>query len=303
MATYEFGTLIRKIRIEKGLSQEQLCDGICSQKTMSQIESGEHLPKGTRFDALMQRLGLSASHYYHVFLGADAFEAFEKQNLLCDLISHRKYDEAEEMITALEQDKLFKTGTSLQFLFNAKATVLLFKHLKYEDALELLYKAIKITKPKFNEAKVSAYLLSFEEIEILNRIATCYARLGRTEEAIKLWFSIKDSIENTYYDEREKSKKYPLIVYNLTKHLGLTGRYEEAIELCRKAKAMCVSNNRYFLYPALTSNELYCLKQMGNIEESKKLITLAYYGYMMTEMHEEMENTIKYAKDNFGMEF
>ena len=60
MAVFQLGPIIRNRRIELGLSQEDLADGICSVPTLSRIENGERMPTKNHFEMLMQRLGYSA---------------------------------------------------------------------------------------------------------------------------------------------------------------------------------------------------------------------------------------------------
>ena len=60
MAVFQLGSIIRSRRIELGLSQEQLADGICSVPTLSRFENGERMPTKNHFEMLMQRLGYSA---------------------------------------------------------------------------------------------------------------------------------------------------------------------------------------------------------------------------------------------------
>ena len=50
------GQMIRELRKRKGLSQEQLCEGLCEPPTMSKIEKGHQYPNKKLLDALLVRL-------------------------------------------------------------------------------------------------------------------------------------------------------------------------------------------------------------------------------------------------------
>lgn len=61
------GEVIKRKRIEMGLTQEELCEGICESFTISRIENGKQPPSRSTADALLQRLGISDSRYYFAF--------------------------------------------------------------------------------------------------------------------------------------------------------------------------------------------------------------------------------------------
>lgn len=63
------GEIIKKRRIELGLTQEELCWGICDPVTISRIENLKQPPSRSTADALLQRLGVSDSRYSFAFYG------------------------------------------------------------------------------------------------------------------------------------------------------------------------------------------------------------------------------------------
>ena len=58
MAFYIFGDYIREQRERMGVTQEDLCEGICSPGTLSKIENGRQGVRLNQYIALMERLGL-----------------------------------------------------------------------------------------------------------------------------------------------------------------------------------------------------------------------------------------------------
>ena len=47
------GEVLRKCRLEKGITQKELCEGICSISTLSRIENGEQHPTRSVFNMLV----------------------------------------------------------------------------------------------------------------------------------------------------------------------------------------------------------------------------------------------------------
>ena len=53
MNVYFLGEYIKKQREKLGLTQEQVCEGICEQVTLSRLENGRQTPSRTRVNALL----------------------------------------------------------------------------------------------------------------------------------------------------------------------------------------------------------------------------------------------------------
>ena len=64
MREIPIGAYIRQNREAQGLTQQQLCEGICEPATISRIENGQQTPYRSRLSALLQRLGLPDDRYF-----------------------------------------------------------------------------------------------------------------------------------------------------------------------------------------------------------------------------------------------
>lgn len=58
------GEYMKQRRLELGLTQEELCEGICEPITISRMENGRQTPSRNRINALLQRLGLPDDRYF-----------------------------------------------------------------------------------------------------------------------------------------------------------------------------------------------------------------------------------------------
>ena len=70
------GEYIKQRRLDLGLTQEQLCDGICEPVTLSRLENGKQTPSRNRINALLQRLGRLSQSCLQV-------QSYCRQNRLC----------------------------------------------------------------------------------------------------------------------------------------------------------------------------------------------------------------------------
>ena len=58
------GEYIKQERLKQGITQEQLCAGICEPITVSRMENGKQTPSYNRICAFLQRLGLPDERFF-----------------------------------------------------------------------------------------------------------------------------------------------------------------------------------------------------------------------------------------------
>ena len=85
MQNFLLGEFIRQRRLDLGLTQEEVCNGICEPITLSRIENGKQTPSRSRINAILQRLDLPDDRYY-ALLSKDELEieALEKEIVACN---------------------------------------------------------------------------------------------------------------------------------------------------------------------------------------------------------------------------
>lgn len=240
MSVFQIGSIIRKRREEMGLSQEDLADGICAVPTLSRIENNERQPTKNHFEMLMQRLGYSITSLDY-FADKKEFLAHELKIRLRyayiskDLEAARKYlqefEDVMENPTKIDEQFLILYRTLLSREQPSEAEMLQ----KFEDALRL-------TCPKYEQNRIP-HVLSYEEIILLNNIAIGCGETGEVERAISILYALKEYYEHRVVSTDEALRTQPMILYNLSKLLGLSGRYDECIAICdlgiRIAKVSC----------------------------------------------------------------
>lgn len=88
MQNYKLGEYIRQRRLDLGLTQEQVCAGICESVTLSRFENGKQTPSRNRINAILQRLGLPDDRYYALVTPEELeIEALKKEIVSCNALS------------------------------------------------------------------------------------------------------------------------------------------------------------------------------------------------------------------------
>lgn len=100
------GEYIKQRRLDLGLTQEQLCDGICEPMTLSRLENGKQTPSRNRINALLQRLGLPDDRYFALLSKNELeMEALQKEIVACN--ANHRVEEGFETLKKFEQMPVF----------------------------------------------------------------------------------------------------------------------------------------------------------------------------------------------------
>lgn len=251
---------------------------------------------------MLQRLGFD-SHSVNYNFTDEGFDIYNKRFLLRVLIDEQKNDEAEKMLEELSILPEFEKSIEKQFLLCSKAAIMINRNTDPVLIRQIVLEALSITMKKFSETEIKNLLLTNEDYQLINMLAVTYSREDNLPKAVEILLSAKENIEISRLSDGEKAKHQPLILYNLTKYLGLLERYEEAISICDCARDFCIKYNRMSLLPSIIFNKAYCSLMMGETSNCKRLFYQAYYSCDMMEQDILRELIKDYAKEKFGIVF
>lgn len=113
------GEYIKQRRLDLGLTQEQLCDGICEPMTLSRLENGKQTPSRNRINALLQRLGLPDDRYFALLSKNELeMEALQKEIVACN--ANHRVEEGFETLKKFEQIADHDDQIAQQFILRSK---------------------------------------------------------------------------------------------------------------------------------------------------------------------------------------
>lgn len=277
MAVFQIGSIIRSRREEMGLSQEDLADGICAVPTLSRIENNERLPTKNHFEMLMQRLGYSITSM-DFFTNEKDFLVHELKIRLRYAYISKDLPLAKKCLDEFESllDKPTKIDEQFLILYQ---TLLSKENISQEEMLDKLENALRLTCSKYNAGHIP-HVLSYEEIVLLNNIAICYGETGRQDQAISMFYVLKEYYEHRVVSTDEALRTQPMILYNLSKILGLCGRYDECIEICDLGIRIARTSGRSSVLDLTLFNRGWALIQRdycGDMEMAKLSIKQAFW--------------------------
>lgn len=275
MAISQIGMIIRRRRMELGLSQEDLADGICAVTTLSRIENGERMPTQNHLETLLQRLGYSDMMLQSYGDGTD-FVVHEMKFKIRQAYIENDATKAQELLQQFKTLVAKPTAIDEQF-------VLLYEVLLYpqryskEESLEELEKALLLTCPRYKLGNFP-FLLSYEEIILLNNIATFSADCGHRKEAIDILYGIVGYYDTHIVIAEEAMRTETLVFYNLSKYLGLENRYDECVAICEQGIQCAKKTGRCLFFAQTLYNKAWALVKRnypGDLDEAKEVATYA----------------------------
>lgn len=290
MIKYDAGSLIKRLRQQKDMTQEQLAEyaGI-DRATLSKIENGKATANSSTLHAIFQKLGVDPSGLSGYFLSRKETEWDSARAEIEASASQGNYEKVYALIEELENDAEYMAkNTNRQYVMYVRGFSHIYTGKNAEEAIEMFDEAIKMTLPHFSQKYLDDYHLTSLEINICSSKATALSISQRNEEAIELMYALKENFDKNCIDRNLWGKLYPNIIYYLTRFLYLAKRYQEALELCEIGRKTAMAGYTVLL-PQIMLNKAYILHALGDNEGSEQTFRNVYHTYLLYGMSGQAE--------------
>ncbi len=299
MGRYRLGDIVRMTRKSLSITQEQLCEDICSAETLSRIETGRQNPGKDVYELLMERMGRIRERAYSMLSISD-YKVLEKMRRFETCIQAYEYHRAEYI---LEDIKMLLGGTNLdkQFIIRAESLVnYRFKRISTDEFLEELHKAIRITIPRYGEISLSNWPLTHYEVTLLLNISTAYSENEEYKRGIDILEEVNNALKQSYIDDEQRVIMQVVILYSISKWYGLIEEYQKAMETANEGIEICREFKIGNVLPHLLYNYAWITQQLidkGTLPPENKRKCISYLKqayYIASAMHQSyMEQFIK----------
>lgn len=307
------GEIIREQRVKLKMSQEELCDQICSPVTLSRLETGDQAPYYRNVKALLEKLGLS-NDLYKVFNSKKELDVEDMEKTVrAKVVAFNKAASADR--TSRREDAL-KALDELEALSSPLDPLTRQRILRDRIVLgtpegpyspkeqrELLLEALHLTAPGFDPDNIERFRYTQEEAGLINQLAITYAQSGETDRAIAIYRQLLHYIQKNNRQLSRYAGQLTMVSLNYAIELDKTGRYEEAIEIAEAGRKACVSYSEHQFHPGLLYVMAECWHHLGDDEASRELYTQAYYLYKAFDGGDNLELLKKDAQEQLGMIF
>lgn len=245
MANYRAGDVIRLTRNAVGMSQEELCDGICSVQTLSHIENNRHRIKPDTYRQLMEKMGRGVHNSCAVCMGKD-MSLLEEYPLFEDAMAKRDYHAAERYLMRIRA-KISDFVTDRQYLKRVESILDYdMGKIEVQEHMRQLDEAMEMTIPYYvcylwGEKRDIVYPYREQEILILMEIGNTYYDMREMEKAIGVYEKIIRSLDAGYMDVKNAEELKLITLTNLSFPLEKQEKYEEALLNATKGLEMAVN--------------------------------------------------------------
>lgn len=304
MKEVQIGAIIKQRRTELGMTQKQVCNGICEPVTLSRFENNKQTPSRSVLNALLQRLGIAHDRYF-AFLSKNEIQIAALQKDINAYQIQKKTTLALEKLKELEPLAEEGDRTTPQFVLSMRALLGKAENEPYslEEQLAMQMEALRMTQPQVDLDEINRGLFDFEEIKILVRIANLYSKMGRHKEASNIYRQLLQYIKKHFQDVLELNGMLPMVVYNYALALGEHGNYKDAIESAEEGRRICIQYGHYQFLPGLFAVMGECYHLLGEEEKSKEQFYSAYYLYKAMEDFENAKLMQKNVRKYFNIDF
>ena len=307
------GEAIKKRRLELGLTQEQLCEGICEPITVSRLENGKQTPSRNRINALLERLDMPADRYYALLSKHELdVDALQKEIVSYNVRFQKATADEKPQIRKLAlnaykelEDIIDNDDTmSRQLILRSRVAIGTENgEYSFEEKISMLTEAMRMTVPRFDLDDIGRGLYTTDEIKIINHIAQTYGMAGEHVEALSIWNQLYKYIKKHFKNIPLTRAHLNMVAFNYAKELALVKQYQEAIAIAEEGQKVCLDYGHYLSLPGLLTIQAECHYFMGNTQKSKDIYRQAYYLMKVIGHQANLQVLRKNAKRDLNLEF
>ena len=277
------GILIQQIRKEKKIKGSKLASGLCSKQVLMDIEADQNEADILMLDILMQRMGKSTDKF-EMILRRDAYDAIHLRDTIEKAMNQGKWAAAEKRL----QNYPKNTNVDQMYCYRMNASLVYHNGGNCKDAETNLQKAISITLPNFEYARIEEYMISTVEMENILALERMHLEekyktasvtdMDMTEEKQHLEICM-NYIKQHFEDPEEHAKIYSKCAWMLAGIHYLSKNYIDTIRYCERGIEVLRRNTiLYFMLPLLKLGT-EAQKAMGIVPEQSKW--MQYYEHLM----------------------
>lgn len=307
------GEVIKRRRLELGLTQEQLCEGICEPITISRLENGRQTPSRNRINALLERLDMPADRYFALLSKNELeIESLQKQITAYNvrfaqssgedkaIIRKQALQAHDELLSLADKDDML----SRQLIIRSK--VILGKEdgpYSLEEQKEMLLEAIRVTCPAFDLDEIGNGLYTTDEIKIINQLALVYVYAEEHMTAIEILAQLYKYIKKHFHNIPTTRAHLNMVAFNYATELDAVGQYKKAIEIAEEGRRACLDYGHYLSMPGLLEVMAESYYRLGETVKSADLYHQAYYFCKVIGDHNNLTIIQTEANNYLGIVF
>ena len=252
-------------------------------------------------------MGLSDERYYALV----SKNEMQIADLQTEIVSANVFKDPQRGLPKIaELEELADPDDHLLHQFILRSKVLLGKKengqiipYTYEEKLDMLFKAIRLTVPNFDIDAIEEGLYSIDEVKVINQIAVVYSDLKQHQKALNIYDQLLQYIKKHFQNILQSGGLLPLVAFNYSRELDLIGRYTDAIEIAETGWKACTQYGQYRMLAPTIALIAECNHFLGDDSKNKEYYRQSYYIYKAVDDERGARVITAEAKKYFGEDF
>ncbi|MBI9010867.1 MAG: helix-turn-helix transcriptional regulator [Clostridiales bacterium] len=265
------GTAISKIRKNKGMTQDQLADGICAVRQLFRIEHNQNSPSAFILSELSYRLGNELFDYIPYSTVEEVYELKQTIDELMRLFNHHDHQAVYKMIKTnpiLINTKCSHARMELMWL---RGSLSHYIEVDVEVSEAYHLDTLRIKYDIDNAFDVFQYNLKPLDFRILNSLVVFYlSKKNDYNLSEQLLLECISSFEKNHNKITDSS--YPRFIYNLSRLYLILGKLEDSLFYSKKGIDHLLGNGTIAFLPDLYNLRGRALYKQGYEEEGRECL-------------------------------
>lgn len=293
------GSIIKELRVKKGLTQRELAEGVCTVKQISRIEKNASSPSVYILSEVSNKLGNDLLDYIPYSYEEKGYEIKNDIDKVMDYHDSYKYDEALEYLTSSETLKNCESEYAKTMIDWILGSLSRYTNLDLKTDINYYIDILRRTKDFNKLEELFEYNLRPLDYKVLNSLIVEYLQNNEFDIAEKLLILAIENYERNY--SKKLDTGYVKFLYNLSRLYFIQERFEEGLEISQKGINQAISNKYMTMLPDLYNICGKCLCDMGRREEGEEI--LRYYISLSKIIYpKDVKQIIINLKGNYDLE-
>ena len=260
--TTKIGEEVKSKRLNRGLTQSQLAEDICTQATISNLENGASVPTISILLKLAERLNIEFSNIYDYTLDKEYNNnpIFKEVRALCSKVKHNEaYD---LLINEIKKEELETIYDWKLYYYFMGITSLMGK----ESPTDAIYYFNQVLDSELENS------IDFLDVSATNGIGIAYDLQDESEKALTYFERSLVQLDElfTLIDTINDSPEIAKIYYNTAKFYSKIGEHSKSVNLCNLGIKLLKNEGLAYYLDLLTYEKAFNLMKLGKKNEAVK---------------------------------
>ncbi|MGX6980169.1 helix-turn-helix transcriptional regulator [Vagococcus elongatus] len=261
-----FGSIIKKIRLEKSMSKERLSEGICSFERLTNIEDGTEVPDLFLMKQLCDRLFMTVDEVLYLY-ESQKTDTKKWLAMMNYFFKTMQYEKLKEICDEIEKTQSQLTGLERQLFLYYQGQVHIHLSKEFEAALECFRQALSQSYQKNSSAPTDMELI------ILNGLGYIYYALGDLEKSD---YFFDKSLHLFFTSRRINFRPEVIRIFYVTALVNIERqKYREAADMVNLGISWCRKKMSLYLLHELLYLKGMILEDVGKLDEAVYFVELA----------------------------